>query len=168
MKFYYTFFILLFLVGCQKNNNKVDISKSIKYFDFEKLSNEAKTELSKDYWLGTGKIKEISSNNSGIIINLSDDNYGKNLIVTDDKIIVSYCLTMGSNSQTIIYDKKSNKLSLIDLHFFATGLSDKNVLLVERDYYDTLDASDPNYKGHIFEKGKYDMTTSKYTFVSMD
>lgn len=168
MKFYHTFFIILFLVGCQKNNNQEDISKSIKYFDFEKLSSEAKTELSKDYWLGTGKINEISSTNGGIIIDLSDDNYGKNLIVTDDKIIVSYCLTMGSNSQTITYNKKSNKLSLIDLHFLATGLLDKNVLLVARDYYDTLDPSDPNYKGHIFENGKYDMTTGKYTFISKD
>ena len=166
MKFYHTFLTLLFLVGCQKNNNNVDISKSIKYFDFEKLSSEAKLELSKDYWLGTGKIKEITSSNGGIIINLSDDNYDKNLITTDDKIIISYAVD--SDCQTIIYDKKSNKLSLVDLHIFATGLSEKNMLLVSRNYYDTKDPNDPNYKGHIFEKGKYDIKTGKYTFISND
>jgi hypothetical protein len=160
--------VFLFLFSCQidkKNKNEEGSIKSIKYFDFESLSSEAKAELSEDYWLGSGKINEINYTNGGLIIGMSDDNdLHKNLIVTDNNIVVSY--SFGQNSSTIIYDKKLAKLTQIGFSMFATGLHEDDILSVEKDYYDSLDPQDLNYKGHIFEKGKYDLKSGQYTFIS--
>ncbi|MEC4050076.1 hypothetical protein OX284_011595 [Flavobacterium sp. SUN046] len=166
IKYLKILFILFLISGCQKTTEKKDISKSIDYFNFENISSEAKKELTKDYWLGTGKIVGIKSSNDVIIIDLSDENYIKNLIVNKERIIVSYSLLVGSNAQTIIYDKKLKKIVYHNLPYFTEDLLDKDNLLVSKDYYDTLSVDDPNYRGHIFENGKYNLITGKYTFIS--
>lgn len=171
MKIQLSFLIVLILVSCQKNDNKKDINekpltKSIEYLDFENLSSEAKVEFSKNYWLGSGKITHVSLENGGVLVGLTDDNdLYKNLIVTENYIVVSS--SFGQNSQTIIYNKKQAKLiPQINSSMFVTGLLGQDVLSVQKDYYDSLDAQDPNYRGHIFENGKFDLRTSKYSFIS--
>jgi len=141
-----------------KNDKNIDVES---FFDFNSLSSEAKNELSEDYWLGTCKINKIDFTNGGIILDIGDENLSKIMVVTNKKVVLSY--SIGSNSSTIIYDKKTSKLLRIESSMFITGLSDKNVLTVSKDYYDSLDVDDPNYQGHIFETGTYDMSTDKYT-----
>jgi len=158
----------IILFSCQmdkKDKNEEEAIKSIEYFDFESLSNEAKAEFSKEYWLGSGKISNVSIANGGAVIGISDDNgLYKKLIVTENNIVVSY--SYGQNSKTIVYDKKLAKLTKINFSMFVTGISGDDILTVEKDYYDSLDSQDPNYKGHIFENGKYDLKTGQYTFIS--
>lgn len=85
-------------------------------------------------------------------------------IVTENNIVVS--CSYGQNSKTIVYDKKLAKLIEVNFSMFATGIVGDDVLSVEKDYYDSLDPQDPNYKGHIFENGKYDLKAGQYTFIS--
>jgi hypothetical protein len=159
--------ILLFVVtlsGCQINKKNEVVSESIHFFDFQNLSSEAKSEFSEDYWLGSGKIHDIEYKNGSVIIGLEYNGLVKKLVVTENYIVVSY--SSGNNSKTIVYLKKQAKLINIDYSMFVVDLLADGVLSVERDYYDILDVEDVNYQGHIFEKGKYDLKTGKYTFIS--
>jgi hypothetical protein len=168
MKTHFVLIIILVFFSCQmdkKDKSEEEAIESIEYFDFESLSSEAKAEFSEDYWLGSGKISNVSIANGGAVIGISDDNgLYKKLIVTENNIVVSY--SYGQNSKTIIYDKKLAKLTEISFSMFATGISGDDILTVEKDYYDSLDPQDPNYKGHIFENGKYNLKTGQYTFIS--
>jgi hypothetical protein len=154
----------LTLSSCQINNKPKVIPESINYFDFENLSSEAKSEFSEEYWLGSGEIKEINYKNEGVIIGMEDDQLYKNLVVTENNIVVSY--SYGNNSKTIVYNKKQAKLIQISFSMFVRDLLKNDVLSVEKDYFDSLDVQDPNYRGHIFEKGTYDLKSGKYSFVS--
>ena len=165
MKWNLLVFIALTFSSCQNNNKQKVIPASINYFDFENLSSEAKSQFSEEYWLGSGEIKEINYKNEGVIIGIEDDQLYKNLVVTEENIIVSY--SYGNNSQTIIYNKKQAKLIQISFSMFVTDLLKNDVLSVEKDYFDSLDYEDPNYRGHIFEKGTYDLKSGKYSFLSI-
>lgn len=48
---------------------------------------------------------------------------------------------------------------------YVVDLLKDDVLSVEKDYFDSLDVEDINYKGHIFENEKYDLKTGKYTYI---
>lgn len=177
VRYFLNLFVIFILFGCtQKGGDMVvpeKVDGSVKsndenievgnFFDFENLSEEVKNELSQAWWLGQCRVKSIDFIHDGVILGLHDDDYLKYMIVTSEKVIISYHLLVGTDGKTIIYDKKTGKLAETEITMFATGLVEQNVLKVERDYYDDLDASDPNYQGHIFETGTYDMSTDKYT-----
>lgn len=84
------------------------------------------------------------------------------MIATPEKVVISYHLLFGTDGRTIILDKKTGQLKETETTLFATGLADKDVLKVEREYYDDLDPNDPNYQGRIFENGTYNLVTGKY------
>lgn len=164
MKTQVSFLIFFILVSCQKVDD-AKTTKPIEYFDLENLSSEAKVEFSQDYYLGKGEISNVRFENGGVIIGLNDnDGLYKNLIVNENYIVVSY--SYGQSSRTTIYNKKKAKLIHINSSMYVIGLLRQDVLSVQKDYYDSLDVQDPNYRGHIFENGKFDLRTSKYSFLS--
>ncbi len=89
--------------------------------------------------MGTCKINKIDLTNRGILLDLSDEDYIKKMILTNKKVIISNSLRWGSNSRSLIYDKRTFKLIQINLNMFMTGLKEKNIVTVQRNYYDTLE-----------------------------
>jgi hypothetical protein len=103
---------------------------------------------------------------NGILINLSTDVYSKNLILTDDFLIISYHVDLGSEGESIVYNFKTKQFYGSD--FYAIELTSKSEILVENDYYDSRDINDPKYEGHIFETGTYNLLSNKYTFITKE
>lgn len=169
------FLFLAVLVACQQQvepkkdngidgqlNTKNESLRVEKFFEFDNLSEEVKNELSEDWWLGKCSVKSIDFIHDGIILGLHDEDYLKYMIATPEKVVISYHQLFGTDGRTIILDKKTGQLKETEITLFATGLVDKDVLKVEREYYDDLDPNDPNYQGRIFENGTYNLVTGKY------
>jgi hypothetical protein len=127
--------------------------------DFEEISSATKKELSEEYWLGVITLRRIIEKKDGLILELHNEFYAKLLMITDKFLIVSYAVD-ASEERTLIYNKASKKHYIIN--DFATDLINSFTIKVERDYYDSLDVDDPNYQGHIFEEGTYNLDTGKY------
>lgn len=133
-------------------------------FDIEKLPMALQEELQAEWWLGNfgnSSIKKITQKKDGIIISEYEKggDLGKKIIITNNYLILSYAIGVGEE-KTLIYNKKTKKHSIID--DFAEDLLGNNSIKVTRDYYDSRDANDPNYEGHIFEEGEYNLTTNNY------
>lgn len=56
----------------------------------------------------------------------------------------------------------------MDRDNFCYDTVSPSVLLAARDYYDSKDVEDPNYRGHIFEYGAYNLETQQYTFITFE
>jgi hypothetical protein len=133
-------------------------------FDIEKLPSAIQEELQSEMWLGNignSSIKKIIQKNDGIIISEYENggDISKNIIVTSNYLILSYSVGVGEE-KTLIYNKKTKKHSIID--DFAEDLIGNNSIKVTRDYYDSRDVNDPNYEGHIFEEGEYNLSNNIY------
>lgn len=131
------------------------------------LSQAVKDELKEDYWLGMYEVVEIESSGNGIVIELSNSDLIKKLILTHDYFIVSFHNIMGDVGQSLIYSFKDQTTTL-DGDIFATDIFSPTILFVEKDYYDPRDVEDPDYEGHIFETGTYNLQTREYTFIGKE
>jgi hypothetical protein len=127
--------------------------------DFNEISAVTKKELENEYWLGDFSIQKIIKKKDGIILELNNEDYAKLLIATEEYLLVSYAV-FGSEERTLVYNKLQKSHYIID--DFAKGLINSSTILVERDYYDSLEPDDPNYQGHIFEEGEFNLKTQKY------
>ena len=138
-------------------NNKEDKPVAV-VNDFD---TQTQQELSQEWLLGNAKPNKITKKPFADVIDISTDNYRKYMFVTKDKLIVSYAVNGGGEDRTIICDRIS-KTKIIYDGIFATDIVSETRLLVEKDFYDTLDVNDPNYQGHIYQKGTFDMDTKLY------
>jgi hypothetical protein len=114
--------------------------------------------------LGTLSVNKIIQKKDGLIISFgrgkeADSEINKNIIITEDYLIVSYAIGF-HEERTLIYNKNTKSHSIID--DFAADLIGKNSIKVFRDYYDSRDVQDPNYEGHVFEEGEYNLTNNIY------
>jgi hypothetical protein len=147
--------VLLCLPSCvNKEEHKIVIGKNDFY-------SQTKKELSQDWLLGDTRTNKITKKPFAEITDISTDEYRKYMFVTKDKIIVSYAVNGGGEDRTIICDRIS-KTKIIYDGIFATDMISETRLLVEKDFYDTLDVNDPNYQGHIYQKGTFDIDTKLY------
>ena len=136
-------------------------------FDIESLPKDLQKELESEWWLGslgTLSIDKITQKKDGLIISMgrgknADSEIIKNIIVTEDYLIVGYAIGI-SEERTLIYNKKTKSHSI--LNDFALDLMGKNSIKVSRDYYDSRDVEDPNYEGHFFEEGEYNLVNNSY------
>lgn len=157
-----------------KEHFKIDVPVSKrKQLDFdtknyeERLSAETLAELNEDWWMKNVSFNGIEFYKDGIVIDLSSEDFSKNLILTKDFFTISYHLLMGSDGQTMIYHFKKKTLTL-DPEIYAMYPISAKELMVGKDYYDFRDVEDPDYAGHIFEKGTYHLETGKYTFLERE
>ena len=148
--------VILFCLPSCLNNKEEKIVVDAYNFD-----DQSKKELSQDWLLGQMKTNKITKKPFADIIDISTDNYRKYMFVTKDKLIVSYAVNGGGEDRTIICDRITKTKTIYD-GFFATDIVSETRLLVEKDFYDTLDVNDPNYQGHIYQKGTFDMDTKLY------
>jgi hypothetical protein len=163
-------FSLLIIASCQEksnqssNNEPTEIKQNKNtseriLFDLQDISHVIKKKLSEEYWLGSISIQKIVEKNGGLILDLWNDDYAKKLIVTDKYFIVSYAVD-ASEENTLVYNKSTKEHFIIN--DFTKDLINSSTILVERDYYDSLDFDDPNYQGHIFEEGEFNLDSKKY------
>lgn len=131
------------------------------------LSKSIQAEFKEEYWLGTYLFNGIFANEDGIEIDLSTDDLTKTLILTENYFTVSYHPMMGSDGQTLIYNFKEQK-SKLDSEIFVIRPLSPTLLLVGKDYYDSRDVEDPEYEGHIFEKGTFNLETGEYLFLERE
>ena len=162
--------LIIFLVSCemttkQKSVTELDsdevVSDSFEtiLLDFSEISEVTQKELENEYWLGDFSIQKIIKKKDGIILELNNDDYAKLLIATKEYLVVSYAVN-GSEERTLVYNKLEKSHYIMD--DFAKDLINSSTILVERDYYDGLEPDDPNYHGHIFEEGEFNLKTQKY------
>jgi hypothetical protein len=128
--------------------------------DFSEISAVTKNELEKEYWLGNFSFQKIVRKKDGIILELNNEDYAKLLIATEEYLIVSYAV-YGTEERTLVYNKLDKQHYIVN--DFAKGLINSFTILVERDYYDSLEPDDPNYQGHIFEEGEFNLKTQTYS-----
>jgi len=163
-----SFFVLVF-VSCKnnssvKNGNISENSKCDNFDDFfyiEGFDFETIKELKKPYYLGGIKKQKIIKNEFGIYANIESDEMPKTIVKTNDYLISSYTHWGVGTSRTIICNLDT-KTSTNDNCFFVTKLIGHNLLLVQRDYYDNREIEDPEYQGHIFEDGEFNLETNTY------
>lgn len=132
-----------------------------------KLNESILKEFQEEYWLGTFHLNDIKSTENGIVIDLGTDDLSKIMIITENYFTVSYHGIVGSDGQTLIYSFEK-KATTIDHDNFCYNFMSPTVLQAARDYYDSKDVEDPNYRGHIFEYGAYNLETQQYTFITFE
>gem|GEM_PF-3037960 len=142
----------------QWNHHTIDLSNYT-----GKLDTAVKTELQADNWLGNRQLNSIEIDTNGIIVDLSEDGLIKTLILLEDYFILSYHLMLGSSGESLIYSFDSHSF-YIDQELIVTKINTPTEVTVGKDYYDPRDVEDPNYQGHIFELGTYNLITRAYTF----
>ena len=164
-------FLLLFLpfFGCKDNltSNKNDFEEQksgieSNLLDIDKLPQALQQELEEPWWLGNYdnySIKQVIQKKDGIVISGYTEEITKNMILTNNYIIFSYAVG-GSEERTLIYNKNSKSYSIND--YYAFDLKDDTTIIVQRDYYDDKDVNDPNYEGHVFEKGELNLINNRY------
>lgn len=130
-----------------------------------KLDDSILKEFQEELWLGTFQLNEVKSTFNGFIFDLGTDDISKTMILTENYFTVSYHGMVGSDGQTLIYSFEK-KATTLDQDNFCYDIVSPTVLLAARDYYDSKDVEDPNYQGHIFEHGAYNLETQKYTFIA--
>lgn len=124
-------------------------------------------EIHEPYWLGQYTLNKVDILPAGVIINLSDDDYEKYILLSENYLIISYHLNMVAMGETIIYDLKTNSYESFS-DFFAYGFINKNLLQVSKDYYDPRGEEHPDYVGRIFETGSFNLVSKKYTLISKE
>jgi len=139
------------------NLNIPDLSKKLRIS--RDLTEEIKLILKDDYWLGLKPVNKVQDNDFYISVDLSDEQYRKKLLLSEDYLIVSYHLTFGSDGNSFIVDLKTLAFYTLD-GFYVNSMESKNILNVELDYYDD--------QGHVWEYGKYYITEEKYEFISKE
>jgi hypothetical protein len=172
--FLFFFSFIFFAVACKEDsiskigdtiNQKSGIENTL--LDIDNLPKYLQNELESEWWLGnlgTLSINKITQKKDGLIISLgrgkdTDSETNKKIIITEDYLIISYAIGF-HEERTLIYNKNTKSHSIID--DFAADLIGKNSIKVYRDYYDSRDVQDPNYQGHIFEEGEYNLTNNIY------
>jgi hypothetical protein len=133
----------------------------------EALSDDTRKEYNEEYWLGTYQFNEAEVTEDGIVIDLSTDDLSKTMILTENFFTVSYHMIMGSDGQTLIYNFKTGETKL-DPEIYAIRILSPEELLVGKDYYDSRDVEDPDYEGHIFESGTYNLMSGEYLFLEKE
>lgn len=124
-------------------------------------------ELKEEFWMGMYEVNEIISTEFGIIIDLGSFDLSKTLILTKDYFIVSFHTIIGDNGQALIYSFKE-RTSSINGEIYAWDIISPTELMVGKDYYDSRNIEDPDYEGHIFETGSYNLETGEYTFIGKE
>lgn len=132
-----------------------------------KLDDLILNEFQEELWLGTFQLNEVKSTFNGFIFDLGTDDISKTMILTENYFTVSYHGMVGSDGQTLIYSFEKN-VTTNDRDNFCFDIISPTVLLAGRDYYDIKDVEDPNYQGHIFENGSYNLETQQYTFITFE
>jgi hypothetical protein len=139
------------------NLNIPNLSKKLRIS--RDLTEEIKLMLQDDYWLGLKPVKKVQDNDFYISVDLSDEEYRKTLLLSEDYLIVSYHLTFGSDGNSFIVNLKTLAFYTLD-GIYVNSIESKNTLKVELDYYDN--------EGHVWEYGKYYITEEKYEFISKE
>jgi hypothetical protein len=124
------------------------------------ISEDIKETLKTVYFLGDWQNEDsIEIKDNALVLNIENINeLRKTLIITNNRIIVSYHVSMGPEGRTYIFDLKSNKG--MGENMYVTDVQNENQLIVEKDYYDN--------KGHVFETGIYNINTGKYELTSKE
>lgn len=117
-------------------------------------------------WIGDLDIYEIESTEDGIVLVLNSDD-SKIILLTENYIVIGFHGIVGSYKQTLIYGFEEEK-TWLNYQVFGFGIFAKDVLRVGKDYYDSRDVEDPEYVGHIFETGTFDLKTMEYSFLSYE
>lgn len=131
------------------------------------LGKEERTALKEEYWLGTYRVNSVEATTDGIVMDISTDDFTKTLLLTENYFTVSYHLMLGSDGRTLIYNFQNNTLTEND-QVYAIRFLSSTELLVGKDYYDTRDVEDPEYEGHIFELGSFNLVTGEYIFLEKE
>jgi len=131
------------------------------------LSEEVKNEFDAEQWLQNVLVSESVYDSSGILLDLEMDYFSKTIALTKDYFTVSFHGMIGSDGQTLIYSFKEKELYL-DNEIYVMEIISPTILIVGKDYYDSRDNEDPDYVGHIFEYGSYDLTTKEYIFLGYE
>lgn len=132
-----------------------------------KLDEAILKEMREEWWLGSFNLNNIVSTQYGFIIDIGTDELSKTMIITENYFTVSYHGIIGSDGQSLIYSFEKNSVS-VDSESYCFNIIAPAVLIVGRDYYDSTDIEDPNYRGHIFEYGAFNLDTEEYTFIAND
>ncbi len=130
------------------------------------LSKEFKKQIKENYWLGQYVLNDFEISEFGLSITLTDDDYLKKLLLTENFLIISYHLLAGSDGQSIIYNLTTKEIYLSN--FIVASFISKNEIKVEKDYYDDRDVEDPEYRGHIWEYGIFNLEKKSYEYTSME
>jgi len=117
------------------------------------------TLLQTAYWLKYKQLQGVNNNDFYIHIDLSDDDYSKNVFISKNYLIVSYHVTSGSEGGTILIDLNTMKERNLDDYFISSMESDF-IIKVEKDYYDK--------NSHVWEYGTYNIQTGVYKFISKE
>jgi len=166
--------VVLALVYFKTNNTETQQKTVEKYtlgdgndddtiFIINNFSESTIYDLTQSVFLGQMKINKILKKPHGFLINISpEDYYYKMAVRTRDFLVISYAFDAGED-RTIICDYRTNTSYITD-DFILEDIIGEDLLYVMKDYYDSLDMTDPNYRGHIFEHGTYNLRTKEYTF----
>ncbi len=112
-----------------------------------------------DYWLGIRQVKEVSILDFYLRLDLSNDDYTKKILLSQDYLIISYHLNFGSEGNALLVDL--NTMSLLNLQgYFVNSLESKYILNVERDFYDN--------EGRVWETGKFYIKNKRYEMITRD
>ena len=132
----------------------------------QELPSVVREELKKDEWQGEFKVVEIETVEDGLTIIL-DDEYSFRMILMENFFLISMHGIIGDYKQTILYDFETKDMYIL-ASYYALRPIGRNEISVSVDYYDSLDFEDPDYEGHIFERGIVDLKTGIYTLLEKE
>jgi hypothetical protein len=112
-----------------------------------------KSDLFDAFYLGDKEQHEVKVHPGVIHIDVSTADQ-KDLFITEHYIIISAHLSMGNNGSSLLYDLKTRKLERLNMN--VAGFIEPHLLDVWFDYYEDA---------HVWEYGKYDIRTKKYTRI---
>lgn len=146
-------------------NSIIDEQFNLKNYELP-LPGSLREILKTEEWIGDLEIREFESTEDGIVLVLNSDD-SKIILLTENYFVMGFHGIIGNYKQTLIYDFAAKNTSF-NYEVFGYGIFSKDVLRVGKDYYDTRDVEDPEYAGHIFEVGTFDLKTNKYTFLGFE